>query len=99
VAWGPPGPAEAGGVPGGYRLSGTWSFASGSHPATWLRAPVPALRTRGTPPARWLGAHVPILGTDGTPQRRPDGGPVMRTLLFPKASARFADIWHVIGLR
>ena len=23
----------------------------------------------------------------------------MRTLLFPKASARFADIWHVIGLR
>jgi alkylation response protein AidB-like acyl-CoA dehydrogenase len=23
----------------------------------------------------------------------------MRTLLFPKASARFTDIWHVIGLR
>jgi alkylation response protein AidB-like acyl-CoA dehydrogenase len=81
VAWGPPGPAEARAVPGGYRLSGTWSFASGSHHASWL------------------GAHVPILGTDGTPQLRPDGGPVMRTLLFPKASARFADIWHVIGLR
>jgi alkylation response protein AidB-like acyl-CoA dehydrogenase len=81
VAWGPPGPAEARAVPGGYRLSGTWSFASGSHHASWL------------------GAHVPILGADGTPQRRPDGGPVMRTLLFPKASARFADIWHVIGLR
>jgi alkylation response protein AidB-like acyl-CoA dehydrogenase len=81
VAWGPPGPAEARAVSGGYRLSGTWSFASGSHHASWL------------------GAHVPILGTDGTPQLRPDGGPVMRTLLFPKASARFADIWHVIGLR
>src|SRR5712671_8008377 len=81
VAWGPPGPAEARAVPGGYRLSGTWSFASGSHHASWL------------------GAHVPILGIDGTPQLRPDGGPVMRTLLFPKASARFADIWHVIGLR
>ena len=81
VAWGPPGPAEARAVPGGYQLSGTWSFASGSHHASWL------------------GAHVPILGTDGTPQLRPDGGPVMRTLLFPKASARFADIWHVIGLR
>src|SRR5262249_39302368 len=26
VAWGPPGPAEARAVPGGYRLSGTWSF-------------------------------------------------------------------------
>ncbi|HXO89469.1 MAG TPA: acyl-CoA dehydrogenase family protein [Stellaceae bacterium] len=81
LAWGPPGPAEAREVPGGYRLSGTWSFASGSHHASWL------------------GAHVPILAADGTPQLRPDGGPVMRTLLFPKASARFTDIWHVIGLR
>ena len=81
VAWGPPGPAEARAVPGGYRLSGTWSFASGSHHATWL------------------GAHVPILAADGTPQLRPDGGPVMRTLLFPKVSASFTDIWHVIGLR
>jgi len=81
VAWGPPGPAEARAVPGGYRLSGTWSFASGSHHATWL------------------GAHVAILEPDGTPQLRPDGGPVVRTLLFPKASASFTDIWHVIGLR
>ena len=81
VAWGPPGPAEARAAPGGYRLTGTWSFASGSHHATWL------------------GAHVPILAADGTPQLRPDGGPVVRTLLFPKASAKFADIWHVIGLR
>jgi indole-3-acetate monooxygenase len=81
VAWGPPGPAEARVVPCGYRLTGTWSFASGSHHATWL------------------GAHVAILTPDGKPQLRPDGGPVVRTLLFPKASARFADIWHVIGLR
>jgi len=81
VAWGPPGPAEARAVPGGYRLTGTWSFASGSHHATWL------------------GAHVAILAPDGTPQVRPDGGAVVRTLLFPKASAKFADIWHVVGLR
>jgi alkylation response protein AidB-like acyl-CoA dehydrogenase len=81
VAWGPPGPAEARAVQGGYRLSGSWSFASGSHHASWL------------------GAHVAILGEDGTPRLRPDGGPVMRTLLFPKASAEFSDIWHVIGLR
>lgn len=81
VAWGPPGPAEARAVPGGCRLTGTWSFASGSHHATWL------------------GAHVAILAPDGAPQLRPDGGPVMRTLLFPKASASFTDIWHVIGLR
>jgi alkylation response protein AidB-like acyl-CoA dehydrogenase len=81
VAWGPPGPAEARAVPGGYRLSGTWSFASGSHHATWL------------------GAHVAILDSSGAPQSRPDGGRVVRTLLFPKASAKFTDIWHVIGLR
>ena len=81
VAWGPPGPAEARQVAGGYRLTGTWSFASGSHHAGWL------------------GAHVAILGEDGAPRLRPDGGPVIRTLLFPKASAKFSDIWHVIGLR
>jgi indole-3-acetate monooxygenase len=82
VAWGPPGsPAEARAVPGGYRLTGSWAFASGSHHATWL------------------GAHVPILTEEGAPQLRPDGGPVVRTLLFPKASAKFTDIWHVIGLR
>jgi len=81
VAWGPTGPAEARAVPGGYRLSGTWSFASGSHHATWL------------------GAHVAILDSSGAPQSRLDGGPVVRTLLFPKASAKFTDIWHVIGLR
>jgi indole-3-acetate monooxygenase len=81
VAWGPPGPAEARAVPGGYRLTGTWSFASGSHHATWL------------------GAHVAILDPNGAPQLRPDGGPVVRTLLFPKASASLTDIWHVIGLR
>jgi indole-3-acetate monooxygenase len=81
VAWGPPGPAEARSVEGGFRLTGTWSFASGSHHATWL------------------GAHVAILAENGTPRLRPDGGPVVRTLLFPKASARFTDIWHVIGLR
>ncbi len=82
VAWGPPGsPAEARAAPGGYRLTGTWSFASGSHHATWL------------------GAHVPILAENGAPQLRPGGGPAVRTLLFPKASAKFTDIWHVIGLR
>ena len=47
VAWGPPGPAEARTVPGGYRLSGTWSFASGSHHATWLGAHVAILDPNG----------------------------------------------------
>lgn len=39
LAWGPPGaPYEAQQVDGGYRISGTWRFASGSHHATWLGA-------------------------------------------------------------
>jgi len=81
VAWGPPGPAEARVAPGGYRLTGTWSFASGSHHANWL------------------GAHVAVFAEDGLPRLRPDGSPVFRTLLFPKARAAMIDSWHVVGLR
>jgi alkylation response protein AidB-like acyl-CoA dehydrogenase len=39
LAWGPAGaPYEAHPVEGGYRISGTWRFASGSHHASWLGA-------------------------------------------------------------
>lgn len=39
LAWGPPGaPFEAQRVDGGYCISGTWRFASGSQNATWLGA-------------------------------------------------------------
>ena len=40
LAWGP-GPGRARRVEGGYRVTATWSFASGSHNATWLGAHVP----------------------------------------------------------
>ena len=40
LAWGP-GPATIDRVTGGYRLTGNWSFATGSHHATWLGAHVP----------------------------------------------------------
>src|SRR5215472_15945033 len=59
VAWGPPDPAiKARAVPGGYRLSGTWSFASGSHHATWLGAHVALAGTGGTPERRPDGGDV-----------------------------------------
>jgi alkylation response protein AidB-like acyl-CoA dehydrogenase len=46
LAWGPPGaPFEAEPVEGGYRISGKWRFASGSHHATWLGA---HMRVAGT---------------------------------------------------
>jgi alkylation response protein AidB-like acyl-CoA dehydrogenase len=70
VAWGP-GPGSIAAVPGGYRLTGSWSFASGSHHATWL------------------GAHVP----------EPDGSGEIRTLLFPKTSAKLKNTWRTVGLR
>jgi len=38
VAWGPPNRNRAYVVPGGYRLSGTWGFASGCRLATWMGA-------------------------------------------------------------
>src|SRR5712671_5285181 len=53
----------------------------------------------GSQHASWLGCHVPIVEADGTPRLRSDGTPVVRTMLFPKSSAEFTDIWHTIGLR
>jgi indole-3-acetate monooxygenase len=38
VAWGPPGPAHAKAMPGGYQVSGRWRFASGCRHSTWMGA-------------------------------------------------------------
>ena len=45
LAWGP-GPGKARVVDGGYRVTATFSFASGSHNATWLGVPCPDRRGR-----------------------------------------------------
>jgi indole-3-acetate monooxygenase len=58
VAWGPPGPGEARAASGGYRLTGTWSFASGSHHANWLGAHVAVTTADGTPRLRPDGSPV-----------------------------------------
>jgi indole-3-acetate monooxygenase len=36
LAWGQPAGARADAVPGGYRVTAQWQFASGAHHATWL---------------------------------------------------------------
>jgi len=38
VAWGPPSEHRARAVPGGYRVSGRWEFASGCRAANWMGA-------------------------------------------------------------
>ncbi|MGA8379930.1 MAG: acyl-CoA dehydrogenase family protein [Stellaceae bacterium] len=48
LAWGP-GPGEARVVAGGYRVTASFSFASGSHEASWLGAHVPIVEADGTP--------------------------------------------------
>jgi len=58
VAWGPAGPAELRHVPNGFRLSGAWNFASGSHHATWLGAHVAVRDSDGEPMRTAEGGEV-----------------------------------------
>ena len=48
LAWGP-GPGEARAVAGGYNVTARWSFASGSHHASWLGCHVPVVEANGQP--------------------------------------------------
>ena len=64
VAWGPVGRAELRAVPGGFRLTGAWNFASGSHHASWLGAHVVTRGPDGAPLIRadgraWSAAALP----------------------------------------
>jgi alkylation response protein AidB-like acyl-CoA dehydrogenase len=58
VAWGPVGPAELSVVPGGFRLTGAWNFASGSHHASWLGAHVVVHGLDGEPLRRADGGEI-----------------------------------------
>lgn len=58
VAWGPPSNAEVKKVPGGYRVTGSWSFASGSHNASWFGAHIVERRADGSPIRRADGGTV-----------------------------------------
>jgi alkylation response protein AidB-like acyl-CoA dehydrogenase len=57
LAWGP-GPGNARVVDGGYRVTASWSFASGSHNATWLGCHVPVVDADGTPRLNPNGSPV-----------------------------------------
>lgn len=48
VSWGPPNQYKAVAVPGGYRVSGEWHFASGSRQANWMGAHCPVTEPDGS---------------------------------------------------
>jgi alkylation response protein AidB-like acyl-CoA dehydrogenase len=48
VAWGPPNACIANAVPGGYRISGRWDFASGCRQANWIGAHAQVREADGT---------------------------------------------------
>jgi alkylation response protein AidB-like acyl-CoA dehydrogenase len=52
LAWGPGPDARAVAVDGGYRVTGTWSFASGCRHATWLGGHCPIVTPEGQPRRR-----------------------------------------------
>jgi alkylation response protein AidB-like acyl-CoA dehydrogenase len=85
MSWGPPaaGPALSKAVEGGYRLTGTWSFASGSPHCAWL----------GATQCQITEADGSLRKDPKT------GQPARRVMLFPKASATMADMWEVMGLK
>ena len=56
LAWGPGPDARAVAVDGGYKISGTWSFASGCRHATWLGGHCPVYEADGTQRRRRDGA-------------------------------------------
>jgi alkylation response protein AidB-like acyl-CoA dehydrogenase len=60
LAWGPGPESRAVAVDGGYRVTGTWSFASGGRHATWLGGYCTVHEVDGTPRRR----------PDGTPDAR-----------------------------
>jgi alkylation response protein AidB-like acyl-CoA dehydrogenase len=74
LAWGPSPDARAVPIDGGYRVSGTWTFASGCHQATWLGGQcaihepdgTPRRRRDGSPETRWMlfpAARATLLDT------------------------------------
>ena len=58
LAWGPGPGARGAAVEGGYRVTGTWSFASGCRHATWLGGQCPIYEPDGSPRRNGAGKTV-----------------------------------------
>ncbi|MCK9929703.1 acyl-CoA dehydrogenase family protein [Frankia sp. Mgl5] len=95
-------------VPGGYRLRGRWSFASGATHADWLVASAVvtggcAQTSTNAPARRSTPAHaptqVPAQAQVPVPGSAPTGSAPIRMLCVPRGAATFTDDWHALGLR
>jgi alkylation response protein AidB-like acyl-CoA dehydrogenase len=54
----------------------------------------------GSPHASWMFGHATVHEPDGKPRLGPSGKPLeLRTMIFPKSSAKMADDWNVMGLK
>jgi alkylation response protein AidB-like acyl-CoA dehydrogenase len=53
----------------------------------------------GSRHATWFGGHCTVCEPDGTPRLDPQGRPVERTMLFPRAQVTTTDVWQVVGLK
>ncbi len=84
VAWGM-GDGTAVVVPGGYRVTGKWRFASGAKHATWIGAHCKVQELDGSIRP----------GTAGTSQN----GVLERTMMVRRDAVAFEDVWNVVGLR
>jgi alkylation response protein AidB-like acyl-CoA dehydrogenase len=89
AVWGDPRAVLAWGQPPGRatRVDGGYRAT-----ARWLFA-------SGSRHSDWLGGHCIVVDENGAPIPSAGGKPTMRTLLFPKSSARVTDTWNVVGLR
>jgi alkylation response protein AidB-like acyl-CoA dehydrogenase len=85
LAWGAGPQGKAHVVPGGYRVTGTWEFASGGRHATWFGGHSRIVEPDGTL-RRW--ADGPLKGEL-----------VERSMLFPRAAVMMVADWNPLGLR
>ncbi|KAF7962009.1 hypothetical protein AWV80_26800 [Cupriavidus sp. UYMU48A] len=77
----PGGTAER--VPGGWRVSGRWPFASSCHNAEWMMGL--CVMSEG---------GKPLFGPAGD-----DGPPLVRCVALPASAWQIEDTWHTSGLR
>lgn len=85
LAWGAGPQGRAVVVPGGYRVSGTWQFASGGRHATWIGGHSRVVESDGTL-RRW--AAGPLAGEL-----------VERSMLMPRSDVTMLRDWNPMGLR